>query len=399
MARRSVYYDPNRTQRVALDVRMWRHSGIGSYIRGLCNAMARIDAPPPLTCLGPERFAKAAADLHPQWETASFNRPVYSILEQIAPPRILPEWGLYHSPHYNFPLRWPSELPLVVTIHDLIHLDSPSWMKRKYMRFFLKQLENHPPEKLRVITGSDATRDRLGREMPYFSKNAHILRKISYGIAPLYLNAEPTDEECREWRKRYMLPDRYFLMVGNSLPHKNHAFVIRTLLPLMAKGQIAPHLVICGLGEKGMPPVIEMASKITKKNVLHCLPHIPQREMPLMYAGAEALIFPSLEEGYGLPVVEAQAMGAPTLVSDRPATREAGGKAAMYFDPEIDASLISAVKKIQKGDDIYEEMVRRGRERTQNMSWERAAEETVKVYREFGDFEISDSAKGGPQPS
>jgi glycosyltransferase involved in cell wall biosynthesis len=381
-----AFYDPERPPNVAIDVRMWRHSGIGSYIRGLMNAFARMDAHPRFCCLGPSEFAEAAAALRPEWESQIFNRGVYGLGEQLAPARFRPEWALYHHPHYNFPVRWPDALPLVVTIHDLIHLSSDSFLKRAYMRWFLKRLESRPPEGLRVITGSQATLRALLEAAPALGRDPRIVRHIPYGVSPLYLNARPARDELEDWRRRRQLPPDYLLMVGNALPHKNHAFVLKALLPRIRAQKLDCNIVLCGMGERGMAELLEIATRVWKRPRLHCLPHLPQKEMPLLYASARVLVFPSLMEGFGLPVVEAQAVGTPVAASDIPPVREAGGEAAVYFDPSSPKSLASAVRRALEDKEWRAEAIERGLVRTREMTWGRAAERTLEVYESVADL-------------
>lgn len=370
--------------RLALDVRMWRHSGIGTYLRNLTAALRGLDCPPRLVCVGPAQPAQEAASWRAEWTAFDFNRPVYSLSEQILPPRFQPDWALFHAPHYNFPLRWPRERPLVVTIHDLIHGDSPDPLKRAYLRFFLRRLEARPLEKLRVITVSQATRNALLKRAPKLAEAGdRVVRCVPNGVPSLFLESAPSRDEIEAWRRRRNLPANYLLMVGIALPHKNHAFALRTLLARRGGETEPPPLVLCGVGERGAARLARLAKRLCSNPPAVFLPHLPENEMPLLYAGASAILLPSLAEGFGLPILEAQAMGTPVLASDLPATREAGGDAALYFDPADPESLTRALERLLRNGALREELVRKGRLRAREMTWAKAARATAEIYREL----------------
>ena len=379
--------------RVALDVRMWRHSGIGSYLRGLAGEMARSEAVPRLVCLGPDSLAREAAGLREEWEAAEFSRGVYSPAEQLLAPRARPEWALYHAPHYNFPLRWPRERPLVATVHDLIHLESANRLKRAYMRFFLNRLQARAGGNLRVIVGSRATRDRLLEAAPRLVPEA--VRRVPYGVGPHFLEAAPpSDERLSSWREERGLPESYLLMVGTALPHKNHEFVLRALAPLYADGRMDCPLVLCGPDEAERERYRKLANELSAKIPLFS-PRLdpgsplPDAEMPLLYAAASVLVFPSLEEGFGLPVIEAQTMGTPAVVSDRPAPREAGGEdGALYFDPVDPESFRDALERVLSDGALRERVIREGRLNAKTFTWAAAAKGTCEIYRELAGDEI-----------
>ena len=381
--------------RVALDVRMWRHSGIGSYLAGLTEAFADLENPPRLTCLGPDRITREA--LRPRrwrWEAVRFAAPVYSLAEQVLSPRPRHDWALYHAPHYNFPLRWPDKRPLVVNVHDLIHLDSSSRVKRAYQRFFLTRLQARAARaEVCVIVGSKATRDRLREAAPRLGEEC--VRHVPYGLSPRFFAPPPNRAALAAWRERRGLPADYLLMVGIGLPHKNHEFVLRALLPRYAEKRLDMPLVLCGIGEEGAKRYRRIVDGIAPGAPVALVPRLPRDEMPLLYAAAAVLIFPSLAEGFGLPVVEAQASGTPVLVSDRPAPREAGGDAALYFDPTEGESFTAALERIVGDSALRADLVARGRARTASMTWARTAQQTAAIYRELaGDcvFEAADAS-------
>ena len=363
---------------VAIDVRMWRHSGIGAYLRGMLRAMAAFPEPPDLLCLGPDPIlseirSETGAD-QPKWQFEPFRAHPYSISEMFPPARTVRECSLYHAPHYNYPFFWPKGKKLVVTIHDLIHLESANPLKRQYMRFFLNRLQARSKDKTHIITGSQATRTILLQAAPRLdpSQVAH----IPYGLGPQFLSPAITKEALEVFRCKWDLPEEFLLMVGIPLSHKNHEFALKAILPLVHQGKLPP-VVFCGAGENGK----KLFSHLAPPSALHFLGHLDDAEMPLLYQCASALIFPSLVEGFGLPIVEALAMRTPVIVSDRPAPREAAGDAGYFFDPCDAESLLSAIDKCLGDSDLRRVRAEIGLRRIADLTWHNTAMKTLDIYR------------------
>ena len=382
------------SSRVALDTRMWRHSGIGTYLRGIATAMARLEAPPRLACLGSGALAHEAAALHPAWTEHPFDAKVYGLAEQLAPPAWGDDWALFHAPHYNFPLRWPASRPLVVTIHDLIHLDSPNPLKRLYMRTFLNRLQARDRSEggLRVLAVSEATRMRLLERAPRL--DAEHVRVVPHGLADAFRAGPPDSEALTQWRESRDLPADYALMVGIGLPHKNHAFALEALATMKLRGGLPWPVVLCGCGEEGAARFRRMAQENGIGAEFRAIPWLAPKELPSLFAAAAVLIHPSLVEGFGLPILEAQAMGTPVVAADRPAPREASGQSAFFFDPVDTDSLIATLERMRADANLRGVFVQRGLQRTRNRSWEESARLTVETYVELAGPDIRIGAGG-----
>lgn len=108
--------------------------------------------------------------------------------------------------------------------------------------------------------------------------------------------------------------------------------------------------------------------------------YVPDDDLHVMYGQAEAYVFPSLSEGFGLPPLEAMSAGLPVLCSDIPVLREVCADAALFFDPHDPASLIEQMEKLYSQKGLREELIAKGKKRTKQFSWKRMAEETLEVY-------------------
>ena len=172
-------------------------------------------------------------------------------------------------------------------------------------------------------------------------------------------------------RALYALPKRYFLYVGSAKPHKN-LDLLRRVWRKMAEqlGDHVPWLVLVGPGlEQG----VGMAS-------WRCLGFVPEADLPALYAAARGFLFPSLYEGFGLPVLEAMACGTPVVCSDIPALAEVAGDAAWRLSPRDEQAWAEAILALWEDDALREGWAGRALERARAFTWEKTAARTVEAY-------------------
>src|SRR5207237_505222 len=131
----------------------------------------------------------------------------------------------------------------------------------------------------------------------------------------------------------YGLPDRYFLFVGTLQPRKNLGRVLRAFARVSRTGAAPAVLVLAGAAGRGSPALRQQVSELGLEDRVRWLGYVPEADLPALYAGALAFVFPSLYEGFGLPVVEAMAWGAPVITSSVSSLPEVAGDAALLVDP------------------------------------------------------------------
>jgi alpha-1,3-rhamnosyl/mannosyltransferase len=163
----------------------------------------------------------------------------------------------------------------------------------------------------------------------------------------------------------------YLLFLGNDKPHKNLEGLLRAW-PHVRAAHPALSLVLAGvMPGRALPEGVKAVG------------WVPDEDVPALLALADALVLPSFAEGFGLPVLEAQAAGTPVACSDLPALHEAGGEAAVFFNPR-DASTIASALNALLGDDEKRSLLRKkGRGRARAFSWDAVAEQTAKIYEEI----------------
>ncbi|MGE5717274.1 MAG: glycosyltransferase family 4 protein, partial [Acidobacteriota bacterium] len=288
---------------------------------------------------------------------------------------------LFHAPHYVVPLFPPRAT--VVTIHDLMHLTRPehaSPAKRAYARWMIGRALRLSA---RVIAVSEATKKEIlafgpeqcgkvevvpnGVEERFFLEGEEGNDDAACRLAEV-LSPVPPFKESSSSPRSYL---SYLLFLGNDKPHKNLDGLLGAW-PLVRAANPSLSLVLAGV-EPGR----------TLPEGVKAIDFVPDAEVPALVAGARALVQPSFAEGFGLPVLEAQAAGTPVACSDLPALREAAGDAAVFFDPHDVASIAAALNALLGDEEKRNLLRKRGRERAAQFTWRRAAERTADVYEEI----------------
>ena len=283
-----------------------------------------------------------------------------------------------HSPHHHTPIA--AKLPLgarpklVVTVHDLTFMLLPErypLARRLYMQSATRASALVADA---IITPSQTVRreviQRLG--LP-----AERVVSIPEAASPLYREASRT--EIEEVRARYGLPQRYVLSVGSLEPGKNRARLFRALASMHDRG------IDCSLAVAGQPAWsyqqdYDLVRQLGLTGQVLFLGYVADQHMPALYSGAALLAFPSLYEGFGLPVLEAMACGTPVVTSNVSATAEVAGDAAVLVDPLSTKAIALAIETLLCDDALRSNLRQRGLARAAQFSWERAALETLLLY-------------------
>jgi glycosyltransferase involved in cell wall biosynthesis len=319
-------------------------------------------------------------------------------LSSVPPPRVLPlpRAALYDSWHL---LDWPplsrdagvqvlhapslavppkSGKPLVVSVHDAAPWLFPEsfplrgrWFHHAGMRAAARRADI-------VLTGTEAAASEL---RAHTSLPAERIRVIPYGVDHPY--HEPDPEQVEAVLRRYSLTStQYVLWVGTLEPRKGLATLVAAVATLARRGA-APTLVLAGYAGWRNTNVMSPADRASLGHGLRELGRVTDPELQALYAGASVFAFPSLHEGFGLPVLEAMAAGVPVVASDIPAIREVAGDAAMLVAPGNADYWAEALSRVLENPSLQADLVGSGRRRAAAFSWTGMAEATVGVYKEL----------------
>lgn len=285
---------------------------------------------------------------------------------------------LLHSPTYVSPALSP--VPVVLTVYDLIALTHPPFATRLNRMHYQVLLPRSIERAQRVIVPSQAVREDIARCVP---SAAWRTRVVPLALEPAFF-ATYDEVQKEAVRQRYGLPERFILFVGNFEPKKN----LRNVLQAFRDVPEAPPLVLAGGGRAWSTYELQHelqqpASGAANASALRVLSigYVKRRDLPVLYQLCEAFVFPSLAEGFGLPVLEALACGATVITSTRVPLPQLD-EVALVCDPLDVAVIAHHLRRAVTEPELRTQLGRKGREYAQPFTWRRAAAQTLDVYRE-----------------
>jgi len=340
--------------------------GVGTYLR---NVVPRVLAARPswrFVLLGRESVIERLGWL--ELETVSvqeLDAPIYGVGEQFA--LAMARTGradVFWSPHYNIPL-W-GRTPLVVTVHDVIHLARPEYTqsaaKRWYAQLMFQTIRRSAAS---ILTGSEFT-------------TGEFLRLVGTPRAPITVAHYGVDER---WFEPIEAPSPdprapYIVCVASLKPHKNLVALIDAFATL--RDRIPHNLLIVGRVDGLRTADTEALGRVAPcAGRVELAGEVSDTALRSLIAGAAALVHPSLYEGFGLPPLEAMAAGCPCLVSHTTAMPEVCGDAALYCDPRDPADIAARLFQLVTDERLRNDLRTRGRARAAMFQWSRTAERTL----------------------
>jgi glycosyltransferase involved in cell wall biosynthesis len=349
--------------------------GIGRYVDNLARALVSLLAEEEQLVLLFDPAHSPSLPNQPHVENTVVPISPFSIHQQWAIPRLLRRLkaDLYHSPYYLMPYR-PGR-PTMLTVYDLIPLLFPHHVSTQARLLFRWTMTLALRAADRVIAISSATRDDL---LAHFSLSAERVLVIPLAADPAFCPRPPTEVEALRQKRR--LPDPYILYLGSNKPHKNLSRLVEAWSHIT---QYATHtaLVVAGAWDPRYPQSRQRAEALGLGDTIHFLGPVPEDDLPALYAGALAFVFPSLYEGFGLPVLEAMACGTPVACSNTSSLPEIVGDAALTFDPTSADAIAGALTCLLADADLRADRRKRGLRQAATFSWERTAQQTLALYR------------------
>jgi glycosyltransferase involved in cell wall biosynthesis len=276
---------------------------------------------------------------------------------------------VFHAPGNIAPAWLPCASVLTVhTLHHWLHPEMLPLDRRVFRRALMPRSARRAEA---VIAVSDYVKHELER----------IVGLPSDKVVTVYLGA-PEDAPATSEDLAVDVPDGSILFVSALWPYKNAEVVIRALARLRERHVDGRPVVIAGTGSVQYESDLrELARRSGVADAVHFVGHVPQARIGAVYARAAVVVYPSLEEYFGLPALEAMAAGVPLIASDRSSIPEVVGDAGVLV-PATDADAVAdAIARVLGDEAFREDLVARGRERVRRFTWERAARATADVYR------------------
>jgi glycosyltransferase involved in cell wall biosynthesis len=313
-----------------------------------------------------------------QWVLPVKNRFLKRIYAHAAFPVKLREFDLVHFTK-NLGL-WGPMPPKVLTVYDVSMLKLPEIMPRSDYLYWrvLQKLALVDVDCVITISKSAA------QDIVHFYRIPEKKIRVIYpGIAPHFCPAGP--EQVAQARAKYYLPERYLLHVGRIDPIKNLTTLVQAFDRLLKKGVYDGKLVLVGEFYKKTPDLnlVPTIERLGLQNEVLLAGYIPDVDLPAVFSGAEAKVFPSLNEGFGFVPLEAMACGTPVIASRSGSLPEVLGDAALLLkSPDVD-TLATEMERLVTDPALRRDLRERGPRQASRFNWRNTAGETLNVYREF----------------
>lgn len=358
--------------------------GIGRYVRELVNSLlaqtnSSIDyrlfvagaSPSQLPRLANSSLAWKTTPITPIWLARLWHRlhfpfPIEAFVGKV---------DLYHATDFVLPPTL-SRTRTLLTVHDLSFVrvpESASPSLKKYLDYVVPlsaQKADH------ILADSQATKDDL---IDIYGLADQKISVLLSGVNKSFSRVE--DRVCLlTTRKKYTIGDEpYIFTVGTVQPRKNYARLIEALSQLRSKGH---NLQVVIAGGKGWleDPIYEAMNRTQMQDHVHFIGFADESDLPSLYSGAICFAFPSLYEGFGLPILEAMSCGTPVVTSNISSLPEVAGDAALTINPYDVGELTHALEKIISDSALRDTLIKKGYERVQQFTWESSAQQLINIY-------------------
>jgi len=352
--------------------------GMGAYVRNLVPALSRAEPSLEIT-LFHARFDKETAE---PWTSeyrveevgAPIGRlyPSWALARRPSLPPALADQDLLHTPvHAAIPPAGPAQR-LVVTVHDLAHVVHPAFFPPQWRWMYRAGLARAVRSADAIIAVSRHTAEDLVRRTRVDAERIHVV--------PLAGSAPVGDSDIDEVLGRLKVAPPYVLFVGTLEPRKNLLRLVRAYRRMAARGGVRSLVLAGPIGWRHQALLREI-SAVDAPGEITLTGAVSPQDLDALYRGADAFVYPSLYEGFGIPILEAMARGVPCIVSTSSSLPEVAGEAALPVDPRSVAGLAEAMERVVSDRDLSERLRRAGVARAGRFSWDETARLTLEVYK------------------
>lgn len=371
--------------RIGFDLRPFlkQETGVGVYLRNLLLSLAQMDQSNEYFL-----FSASLKDRFPRSQIPPFSEKRF--LDLPLPVKMMNffwhkfSWppldyffrerlDLTHSPS---PLILPTKGKKIVTVHDLFFMDFPGLVDREARRDFATKAAGSLLNADGVIAVSRFTRSQLLERLAIDEKR---VRVIYHSLDPVFLT-DVSPEETEEIEKRYSLPSSFILCVGALEPRKNLLNLIEALKTIHKKHK---RVLLVIVGRTG-PDYKRLERKIRKDGLdswVRVMGYLPFEELRGLYRLATVFVFPSLCEGFGLPLLEAMACDLPIASSRVSSLPEIAQDAALYFHPEEPEDMADCIIRLLRDEGLRQSLIAKGKRRVLDFDWRVTAVETLRFYQ------------------
>ena len=313
----------------------------------------------------------------------------YPFWEQIKLPKLIKDYDcdILHCTSNTAPLN--IKTPLITTLHDIIFKEgnilklissSASWYQKignLYRRIIVERVVKRSN---RLITVSNFEKNNITN---YFKVEQKNLNAIYNGVNENF-HTNYSIEQKNQIKKKYKLPEHYFLHIGNRDPRKNTKRVLKAFHKYTKENCNRYELVLVGLNNSKLESILSELNLLNElRNKIILTGYVIDEDLPIIFNMAQLFLFPSLREGFGIPIIEAMASGIPVITSNTSSMPEVAGNAAILVDPLKTKEIYHGMVKIMSNNIIRDELIINGLKRSRSFTWLKAALDVFNLYEQL----------------
>ncbi len=369
-----------KRHRIGIDARLFgtAHTGIGMYTEELIGNLLKIDTHNQYVVFALPEIVHLFPFYSPNLEKKAVDYKHYSYSEQLFLPGIInkAKVDLVHYTNFNTPVLWGS-VKSVVTVHDLTLLFHPGRSRSKIRKWVYRYVIKRTCERAtRIIAVSKATKDDIVNHLGIDPNKIDVV----YEAASQRLKVDPDPKKIEAIKTKYDITKPFFMYVGQWRTHKNLVRLIRAFAEAKRRYQLDYQLVLVGREDPLAPEIKETISSLGLQNDVLITGYVADGDMGQFFAAAEAFIYPSLYEGFGIPPLEAMSAGTPVLTSNVSVMPEILGDAALYFDPYSVEDMADKMYQFANSYRLKQELKEKGIKRARTYSFSKMAKATLEIY-------------------
>jgi glycosyltransferase involved in cell wall biosynthesis len=362
--------------------------GIETYLRHLVKHLAHVDRRNRYTLFVTGQNRHLFANLPDNFDLVQISQlppGPFIVARLMHKLDLLPAYAAHQMQRYPLDvLHYPGstidqrtiKIPCVLTLHDLQHEYFPAFFDKQTLQWRQKEYPASIAKARKIITVSNFTRQTI---IEKFDLLPDQIQTVYEGVDKIF-HTMITHHQCTRLQQKYKLPKEFLYYPANPWPHKNHRRLLQVLNLLNQQYKLRCPLVLSGVWSN-VEQLKQQIKQLELDDQVYILGYLPYEELPVLYSCATMLVFPSLFEGFGLPVVEAMACGCPVICANSTSLPEITGEAAMLFDPTNVAQIAEVIYNVWQSRSLRQSLRQKGRAQAKLFSWKQTACKTIEIYQ------------------